>query len=109
MTDQKDRVIEIMQENIAIREERNSSYGEEFYGGCYKQHGPVKNALFPSGIEIYDENDMSRMACLDQIIGKLIRYCNSFVEGGHEDSLRDIQVYAAMLQELDEMEISEDE
>jgi len=99
----EDRVTEIMKENIEIREERNSGYGEPVYGGCYKQHGHVMEALFPSGFEVNNAQDMSRFAIVDTLVGKLTRYANNFVDGGHQDSLKDIQVYAAMLQELDEI------
>ena len=99
----QDRVVEILEENIQVRTERNDSYGEETFGGCYKQHGHVQSMLFPDGFTIHDAHNMSRMGCLNMIIGKLVRYCNQFENGGHADSLSDIQVYAAMLQELDEL------
>jgi hypothetical protein len=32
-------------------------------------------------------------------LGKLQRYAHNFSNGGHQDSARDLQVYAAMLEE----------
>lgn len=98
-----DRVVELLQDAISTRIERNGSYGESSYGGCYKQHGPVMERLFPEGIELSGSNDLSRYAILDTIVGKLIRYANNFHNGGHDDSLKDISVYANMLRELDEI------
>lgn len=78
-------------------EERNKIYGD-----TYKLHGDVVNALFPKGIKLEDPVDQSRFGVLTMIIGKLTRYAVNFNSGGHKDSLHDLQVYAAMLEELDD-------
>ena len=80
-------------------EERN-----EVYGDTYKRHGDVSLALFPDGVTLETAEDQNRYACLNMIIGKLTRYATNFEEGGHQDSLHDISVYAAMLNELDQCE-----
>lgn len=99
----RDRVIELLQESIKIRTERNEGYKEPVFGGAYKQHGTVVAALFPSGVSLEGQEDMGRYAVFDIIVGKLIRYANNFDAGGHDDSLKDISNYAAMLRELDEI------
>lgn len=98
-----DRVIEILQESIKIRESRQI-YHEPIFGGAYKQQGHVLKTLFPEYINLSNHSDLSRFTIISTITSKLIRYCNNFENGGHEDSLNDISVYCAMLRELDEIE-----
>lgn len=99
----KDRVVELLQEAIDTRLERNHSYMNQSGNEAYKQHGVVLNALFPNGIDLKNSNDMSRYGIFDMIVGKILRYANNFERGGHDDSLRDISVYCNMLRELDEL------
>lgn len=99
----KDRVVEFLQDAINTRIERNSSYRSSNNVEAYKQHGVVVKALFPDGVELKTSIDMSRYAILDIIIGKLLRYANNFDDCGHDDSLKDISVYSNMLRELDEI------
>jgi hypothetical protein len=77
-------------------EERNAIYGD-----TYKRHGHVMSALFPDGIAVDNPHDMNRLGVLNMIVGKLTRYATNFDNGGHKDSLHDLSVYAAMLNELD--------
>jgi hypothetical protein len=85
------------------------SAAEEFekknaeYGDAYKHHGHIMAAMFPEGVELLDAHDQNRYAHLNLIVGKLNRYAQNFSNGGHQDSLHDIQVYAAILEELDEV------
>ena len=72
------------------------------YGDGYKEFGKIIMSFFPDGLKIETPKDASRFAILNIIIAKLDRYCKNFNNGGHSDSLKDISVYAAMLQEVDE-------
>ena len=81
----------------------------EIYGDNYKQFGKAMLALFPNGPQIKSSNDVenwNRLGLLVQIVSKLTRYCENFHKGGHDDSLNDISVYAAMLRHIDQ-EINE--
>jgi len=78
-------------------EERSKVYGE-----AYRQHGDVMSALLPEGVELVEALDYNRYGVLNMIVSKLVRYAHNFEEGGHKDSLHDISVYAAMLNDLDE-------
>jgi len=79
-----------------LYKERNALYKDN-----YKTFGHVVQAVMPEGITLETSDDFNRFALLVQIVGKITRYANMFTEGGHEDSLDDISVYAQMLKELD--------
>jgi len=72
------------------------------YGSDYHRHGQLMSVLFPKGVTLNTTSHFGRYAILTMIVAKLGRYVNNFYEDGHSDSLNDIIVYAAMLQELDE-------
>lgn len=76
--------------------ERNALYGNN-----YHQHGAVMQALFPEGLCLLTRQDHNRFGILTQLVTKLTRYTANFTKGGHRDSLHDLQVYSAMLEELD--------
>ena len=76
--------------------ERHSVYGE-----TQLQVGEVMAALFPEGLTIKTVHDFNRAALLFHVMNKLLRYCNCYAAGGHQDSLGDLSVYAAMLREID--------
>lgn len=94
----QDRVVEMLNEAIAVREQRNADYAD-----AYILHGNVVKALFPDGVKLDTPEDMRRFAVLDIIIGKLLRYTLNFDKGGHDDSMKDISVYSNMLRHLDEL------
>lgn len=93
-------VPEQLRKAAAIYEERNALYGDN-----YRRFGQVWVALFPDGISTTSSHDpvgdCNRLGILVQVVSKLTRYCQNFNAGGHIDSLDDLIVYAAMLQELD--------
>lgn len=97
-----DKVVSFLQEAIQTRVERHKIYQDETYGGAYKQHGHVMAALFPNGTSALSALDQSRLANLNMIVGKLVRYCSNFNDGGHDDSMKDLAVYTQMQRELDE-------
>lgn len=79
----------------------------EVYGDNYKRFGKIMALLIPAGTEIVANPEaLNRLGLLVQIVSKLTRYCENFNKGGHDDSLNDISVYAAMLRSLDQ-EINE--
>ena len=100
----KKTVPEMLHEAAGTYKERNLQYGEN-----YKNFGPVVHALFPKGIAMFQKEkgialhkrDLNRLGILVQIVSKLTRYCTNFDIGGHDDSLKDLAVYATMLRELD--------
>lgn len=96
MSKKKSHVATELENAAKTFEQRNAVYGD-----TYKRHGDVSLALFPEGVDLRTAEDQNRYACLSMIVGKLARYATNFEEGGHEDSLHDISVYAAMLNELD--------
>lgn len=71
------------------------------YGKNYKDFGPVAYTML-EGIKLETPDDFARLGVLVQIISKLTRYCANFNNGGHDDSLMDLSVYAQMLRELDQ-------
>lgn len=95
---------ELLQEAVDIFKARR-----EVYGDNYMKHGYVMTAFFPDSIPIVNSaKDHSRFGLLTQIISKLTRYCENFSKGGHDDSLADLSVYAAILRSLDQ-EINADD
>ena len=72
------------------------------YGNSYHSFGKIMESFFPDGIKLEGEQDFGRFAILNILIGKMHRYGNNFHKNGHADSLDDISVYAAMLQDLDD-------
>lgn len=76
--------------------ERNKVYGD-----TYKIHGTVMQSLFPDGVKLECDDDHNRFGVLTMMVGKLTRYAQNFEKGGHADSLHDLSVYSAMLNELD--------
>lgn len=86
-----------------IYKERNKVYGDD-----YKRHGDVMLALFPTGIVLRSPEDYNRYSCLILIVAKISRYANNFNNGGHNDSLDDLSVYAQMLKELDQLSNAEE-
>jgi hypothetical protein len=76
----------------------------ELYGDNYKKFGHIMKILNPTW-ECNVEN-WNRVCLLVQIVSKLTRYCENFNKGGHDDSLNDLAVYAAILRSLDK-EINE--
>ena len=73
--------------------ERNSVYGD-----TWKDIGKTMQSLFPNGITLKTAEDFSRYASVQLCVIKIERYCVNFEKGGHIDSVRDLQVYAAILE-----------
>ena len=71
------------------------------YGSSYKEFGKIMIAYFPNGLELKTEKDFTRFGILNMMIAKTDRYNKNFSKNGHQDSLIDLSVYSAMLQEID--------
>jgi len=87
---------ELLKQAADLFEQRGQVYGEN-----YKSFGPVMAALFPSGLPLHGPEDFNRLGVFVQIVAKISRYAHNFEGGGHDDSLADLSVYAAMLRSLD--------
>jgi hypothetical protein len=93
-----DSVAENLSELIQIHEDRAHLYGNDYLTGATSIMG-----LFPRGVEARTPRDAIRLGLIYQLHAKLLRYCYRFNDGGHEDSLDDIAVYAQMLKNVDEV------
>lgn len=89
--------IKNLEEALETYKERNKIYGDN-----YKQFGYIMTALFPSGIPGDSPLAWNRLGVIVQIVSKLSRYAQNIGEP-HKDSIHDIIVYAAMLEELDDL------
>lgn len=91
------KATEHLRKGAETYESRNPLYGDN-----YKVFGETLKTLFPDGVIVKTVDDMNRLGVLVMILSKVGRYCNSFEDGGHADSIHDLMVYAAMLAELDD-------
>ncbi|MCI0552904.1 MAG: hypothetical protein L0287_18285 [Anaerolineae bacterium] len=71
------------------------------YKDNYISVGHVMAALFPNGVTLRTNADHERFHLIMLKIVKLTRYAINFSAGGHEDSIHDDCVYAAMLEATD--------
>lgn len=79
-----------------LQEDKDAEYGAD-----WRKFGPRMAAFFPDGVTLRTPQDFGRFAILMHIVGKVGRYTANFAEGGHPDSLKDMAVYATMLEALD--------
>ena len=81
----------------------SKTYGEKSkeYGDNYLRIGHVLAAMFPQGVKTQSAEDWNRLHLLIMILVKVTRYSENWSRGGHQDSLHDLQVYAAMLEATD--------
>lgn len=85
---------DLLRDAAALFEERNADYGNN-----YERMGAILMAIFPDGIPaIITVEDANRLNLMIDCLGKLSRYAHNFSRGGHLDSVRDLVVYAAMLE-----------
>lgn len=82
----------ILDAAAATYRERNPMYGSN-----YLNVGEAMKGFFPNGIELKTANDHVRFHLFCWLVGKLSRYANQW-EKGHQDSIHDAIVYAAMLE-----------
>jgi hypothetical protein len=85
---------DILEAGATTYRERNETYGDS-----YKRFGHVMQALFPDGYTVASPEGWNRLGILNMIISKLTRL-SSNLDQPHLDSIHDIMVYAAMLEEI---------
>lgn len=72
----------------------------KIYKDNYVHIGEAMCAMFPCGIELRTKEDFNRFTLLLHCVNKTFRYATNLKTGGHEDSARDLAVYAAMLESV---------
>lgn len=76
------------------------SKGEE-YGNTYEQFGIVMKTLFPEALTILTTEDWNRFGIYAMLVHKMLRISKKIFQSDISiDSIQDIQVYGAMLEEL---------
>lgn len=73
----------------------------KIYGNNYLNAGAALAALLPNGLNLKTADDHVRYHIFTWIVGKLSRYAINFEKGGHQDSIHDTVVYAAILEDID--------
>jgi hypothetical protein len=71
------------------------------YGTNYLRVGAAMAAMFPNGVALKTADDWNRMHIFLLAVVKKTRYATNWNRGGHADSVRDLAVYAAMLESID--------
>lgn len=84
---------ELLREAADLFAERNAVYGDSWF-----TFGEVMKTFFPDGLKLETADDFSRFASWSMCLVKLERYAKNFENGGHLDSVRDLKVYAAILE-----------
>lgn len=90
------RANEILQEAAETYAARNVEYKDNYY-----MVGQMMAALFPEGLHLQTADDWNRMHIFILGVVKQTRYATNWNKGGHRDSIRDLTVYCAMLEEID--------
>jgi hypothetical protein len=83
----------ILQAAAETFRERNAVYKDN-----HVKVGEMMAALFPDGITLKNASDFQRWHLFELMIVKITRFVNGNME--HHDSIRDIAVYAAMIESL---------
>ena len=83
----------ILAEMAATYRERNVAYGENF-----RVVGPVMALLHPKGVQLKTPADHELFHLWSLVIVKLTRFANSGLR--HQDSIRDLCVYGAMIEAI---------
>lgn len=84
---------EILQAAADTFRERNAVYASN-----HEKVGEIMNVLFPHGVHLNSALAFERWHIFELIIIKLTRFVNA--DMSHKDSVRDIAVYAAILEML---------
>jgi hypothetical protein len=79
----------ILEEMAETFRERNAIYGDN-----WEAHSAVMRALFPNGIMLKDEFEVTMYGWVSIMVGKLTRFANAGFK--HQDSIHDLAVYGAM-------------
>lgn len=76
---------------------RNSTYGDTFL-----RVGGVMASMFPDGLTLKTIDDWNRFSLFHHVVDKVLRYANRFQDGGHNDSMDDVSIYAQILRKVDD-------
>lgn len=80
------------------------------YGNSVRQYGDVMTALFPEGVTLDTPQAWTHMGVFQQVVHKVCRAANTMVAGQPSvDSAHDMMVYSAILQDLYEEYVPEEE
>ena len=90
------RPSDILQEALKTNLAKDAEYGDN-----YLRLGALLSTAFPNGLELSGPDDFNRFHLLLLCFVKITRYAENWDTGGHADSLRDLAVYAAMLEATD--------
>jgi hypothetical protein len=80
-----------------IHKDRGKVYKKD-----YHHLGESLKAMFPDGLTLTTTEEFNRFALFVHLHGKVMRYAQSMLTGGHADSLDDLAVYSMMAQECDQ-------
>jgi hypothetical protein len=80
---------------VALFKQRNQTYREAYIG-----FGDVMAALYPEGLNVAGPDRFAELGVLIQIVSKVTRMTGNKDMAIHLDSVRDLKVYAAMLESL---------
>jgi hypothetical protein len=83
----------ILEDAAATFRERNAIYKDN-----HVKVGQIMAALFPNGVTLKNDADFQRWHLFELMIVKVTRFVNGNLE--HRDSIRDIAVYAAIIESL---------
>ena len=84
-----------LNDTVELYRERNAEYKDN-----YRVVGDVLHDLFPGGMPPVESSlDFQKWHLFELFIVKLTRFTQNYV-AGHQDSLKDMRVYLAMLEEL---------
>jgi hypothetical protein len=68
------------------------------YGHSYLQFGKIMKEIFPGGCTVFTEDDWNKFGAFFMSVHKLIRIANTNFNS--MDSIEDLQVYGAILEEI---------
>jgi hypothetical protein len=91
-----------LKDALATYEARNAVYSNN-----YQLVGKVMVGLFPEGLTVKTAHDWERLHIFLLQVVKQSRYARNWDNGGHGESMDDLTVYAAILNEIDSQKESE--
>lgn len=68
------------------------------YGNSYLQYGEVMSKIFPKGFSVSTVDEWNSFGAFNMMVHKLLRIANTNFKS--IDSIKDIQVYGAILEEI---------
>lgn len=89
---------QFLREAAETFDSRNAAYGNN-----YLDLGNILAGLFPDGLTLKTPDEWLRIHIFMLQAIKMSRYAHNFTKNGHADSMRDLAVYAAMMEAIDEL------